>query len=154
MVISLCGNEKYKKEFTSVIKDLFYNRVLLVDFYKIKFNVVLESEKIRYKMFDKCDSLEGLEIVRKEIYKIIEDTTNDKINNIINSNKDKIILLIDINDISLGFVDYDFFKNSDIKILFENNNDLYYDKSKFDYVINNTYKFDTKKLLKEIKELQ
>ena len=108
-------------------------KVLICDIFHIKFNVIIDSEKIKYKLLDECKSLVN---ARLEYQNIVDNITNEKIDKIVNENKDKIILLIDQEVLSNWFIDSSYFKNSNIKILFEDFiDDVNYNKEDFDYIL-------------------
>ena len=146
MTISLCGNEELKDIFIKSIKEIYSDKILICDVFHVKFNVIIDTEKMKYKLLDECKSLVN---ARLEYQNIVDNITNEKIDKIVNENKDKIILFIDKYILSNWFIDSSYFKNSNIKILFEDFiDDVNYNKEDFDYVVKNFYDIDIRKLVK------
>lgn len=146
MTISLCGNEELKDIFIKSIKEIYSDKILICDVFYVKFNVIIDTEKMKYKLLDECKSLVN---ARLEYQNIVDNITNEKIDKIVNENKDKIILLIDQEVLSNWFIDSSYFKNSNIKILFEDFiDDVNYNKEDFDYVVKNFHDIDIRKLVK------
>jgi len=146
MIISLCGNSELKDKFIKSIKEIHNDKVLICDVFHIKFNVIIDTEKIKYKLLDECKSLKN---ARLEYQNIVDNITNKKIDKIIKENQEKIILLIDKDILTNWFIYSFYFINSDIKILFEDNiDDVNYVKKDFDYVIKDFNDINIRKLVK------
>lgn len=146
MTISLCGNTNNLNNFINKMKKIYEDKVVVCDMFNIKFNIVIETESIKYKLLDNCKSLVN---ARLKYQNIVDNITNEKIDKIVNENKDKIILLINQEVLSNWFIDSSYFKNSNIKILFEDFiDDVNYNKEDFDYVVKNFHDIDIRKLVK------
>ena len=146
MTICLCGNIELKEKFIKSIKEIYDDKILICDLFYIKFNVIIDTEKIKYKLLDECNSLEN---ARLEYQNIVDNITNKKIDKIINENKEKIILLIDKNILTNWFIHSSYFIKSDIKILFEDLiDDVNYNKDVFDYVVKDFKDINIRKLVK------
>lgn len=156
MIISLCGDEFDKNVVIKGLKEVYKDKLVICDYYKINFQTIVETESIRHKLNSECDTLDSADrIYRKYIDKIVLSKTNEFLNN----NKDKIILLISNNILSKDINKTPFFNRSNLKILITSEgkfNDSYsifshkrlYDKNKFDYVIDSKEEIDIKKLVK------
>jgi len=144
MIISICGCEKNKNEFMNMLQEICGNKIVICDLFNIKFNTIIETENMKYKLLDNCDCLDN---ARKEYQKIVDEKTNSKIFELINNNKDKIVLLLYNEVFSKDFLASDLFYNSDIKILFKDDMEyINYDEKNFDYLIN---KINIRKLVKK-----
>lgn len=146
MTISLCGNTNNLNNFINKMKKIYEDKVIVCDMFNIKFNIVIETESIKYKLLDNCKSLD---CARKEYQKVIDERTNDKITKLLNENRDRIVLLIDNNILTNRFTNNCYFLNSDIKILFEGIiDDVNYNKNDFDYVVKDFNDINIRKLVK------
>lgn len=151
MIISLCGEEKIKKDIISYLKNIYGSNILICNYFLLGFKTTIEYERKYYEMLSKRQE--------SDFRKYIDDIVNRKINEILSDNKDKVILLISDNILSKDIDKTNFFNKSDLKILAlsEKHNDgqesiLHnqnsYNKNNFDFVINDTNKDKLKKLIK------
>jgi len=146
MKISLCGNITYINNFIKKMKELYGDKIVICNIFNIKFKIVVDTESIKYKLLDSSESFEK---ANKEYQNIVDSKTKEKINKLINDNRDKIIIIIDNNILTNCFTNTCYFKNSDIKILFEDIiDDINYDKSDFDYIFDHVDNINIKKLVK------
>ena len=146
MLISLCGDNK--KYFIDEVKKIYKNRVISLDMFYMKFYTVIECERKKYQLLDRCKSLkEAREKFIKYVEKIYE-----KILDVIENNKDKIIIMHTHLDLPEIMVDIDkivYFNMSDLKILiepFKEEDKLRYKYDEFDYVFKDK-EMDVKKLV-------
>lgn len=148
MVISICGDNKYKNILINKFKEKYKDDVIECDYFSIKFNSIIDTEKYKYELLD---SFSSLEMARLEYINVVDNTVKERINNFLEVNKDKIIILISDEILNPCFYDTEYFMNSDIKILAVNENidDINYDKSLFDYVYNDISCIDVRKLVRK-----
>ena len=148
MIISICGDNKYKNILINKFKEKYKDAVVECDYFHIKFNSVINTEKYKYELLDSSSSLEK---ARLEYSNVVDNTVKERINNFLEVNKDKIIILISDEILNPCFYDTEYFMNSDIKILAVNENidDINYDKSLFDYVYNDISCIDVRKLVRK-----
>lgn len=156
MIISLCGDEKDKKGVIKELKEVYKDKLVICDYFKLYFNTVVENEKVKYKLDSECDTLDN---AYRAYSKYVDRIVFNKINELLNKNKDKIILLISNNVLSKDVNKISFFNKSDLKILITTeekfnkpysifNHKKLYDKNKFDVIIDSNEKIDVKKLVK------
>lgn len=139
MIISLCGNHHDKNIIINYFKEVYGNRLLICDYFKIGFEACIEYEKIKYDLMDECSNLDQ---ARNEFRDYIDKIIISRINDILINNRDKIILLVSDNVFTVDVDKTQFFNKSDIKILMNPEDDSEfirqvnpYDITKFDYVI-------------------
>lgn len=87
-----------------------------------------------------------------EFNNYIDKIINDKMTNILNSNKNKIILLVSDNNLTIDIDKLSIFNDSDLKILVTSDKDnvsaIYeYNENDYDYIINNIDNIDVKRLV-------
>ena len=156
MIISLCGDDFDKKRVMEELKKIYKDKLVICDFYKITFRTLVETESIKYKLIKECESLESS---HRMYMKYVDRIVSNKVNEFLENNKDKIILLISNNLLSKDINNTPYFKKSDLKILVTSEkklNDSYsvfnhkrlYNINKFDYVLYDNEKIDVKKLVK------
>lgn len=149
MIISLCGDESYKKIIINEFNKKYKDKITMCDYFKIKFNTIIETESVKYRLIDNCIDLN---IAREKYSKYVDDRVMLKINKIYDDNKDKIILLYGDEVLTKDFVNTSFFHRSDIKVLCVDmkkiNEEINYDKSLFDIIFSKREEIDVKKLVK------
>lgn len=148
MIISICGDEKYKNILINEFKERYQNNVVICDYFQIKFNSIIETESIKYKLMDSSSSLD---IARMEYGKVVNDYTNRSIDKFMDDNKNKIIILTNDNVLTKDFYSTSYFNNSDIKVLVKgvNIDDINCDDCLFDVVIKSEKDLDIRKLVKK-----
>lgn len=156
MIISLCGDLEDKKLVIKELKDVYKDKLLICDYFQICFKNVIKNEKIKYKLQNEYNDFNR---ANRIFNNYIKRLVVKEMNNLLDKNKDKIILLMSNNVISYDVDKTPFFKKSDLKILItseekykypnsiRNHNNLY-NKNKFDYVIDVKEKIDVKRLVK------
>lgn len=156
MLISLCGDDFDKKQVMEELKKVYEDKLVICVFYKITFRTLVETENIKYKLDKEYKSSESSHrIYMKYVNRII----SNKVDEFLENNKDKIILLISNNVLSKDINNTPYFKKSDLKILVTSEkklNDSYsafshkrlYNINMFDSVIYDIEKTDVKKLVK------
>ena len=155
MVISLCGNRNSVIYAINELSKIYKDKLLVCDIWKEEFNTKIDSEKYKYELLDKHKNLDE---ARKKHVHYITETVNNKVNTILDENKDKIIILIGNCILSNDINKTIFFNKSNLKILITNRNtsDMYspfnhkflYKKENFDYVIYDDEKDKIKELIK------
>ena len=146
MVISICGDNKYKNILINKFKEKYKDDVVKCDYFSIKFNSIIDTEKYKYELLDSSSSLE---MARLEYSNVVDNTVKERINNFLDENKNKIILLTNDNVLNKDFYKTSYFIDSDIKVLVGNENSEEYNIELFDYVFNNVIDFDIRKLVKK-----
>ena len=156
MIISLCGDEDDKRRVINELKNVYQDKLVICDYYKIQFRTIIETESIKFKLINECDTLDSAHrIYRKYVDKIVSNKTEE----FLEKNKDKIILLISNNILSKDINNTPYFKKSDLKILLTSEKKIndslsifshkkLYDKNNFDCVFYDNEKIDVKKLVK------
>lgn len=156
MIISLCGDEFDKNSVIKELEAIYKDKLVICDFYKIFFKTKIETENIKYKLDSKCESLESS---YRMYIKYVNKIVSNKIDEFLENNKNKIILLISNNILSKDVNKTPYFKKSDLKILitsekkFKDSYSVFdhkklYDKNKFDCVFDTGEEIDIKKLVK------
>lgn len=174
MLISICGKEK--TNLINQLKEIYKDKLLILDLGNIKFRNTIENEPVYYKMLseEKCDKMHSIDNISDEFLEKIMDsidkkhkkfneylnyTIYNKIKLLLISNQDKIIIFKRDEPLIPDVDKTEFFKDSDLKILVENNDEKVikksvfdknhiYNKDEFDIVINPNEKVDVKKLVK------
>ena len=163
MVISICGDNKYKKILINKLSDIYRDKVIVCDYFSIKFNSVIDTEKYKYELLEisKRDIdinnikyeklLKDLNDINIEYRKIDDKTVNERIDKFLEENKNKIIILINDSVLNNDFYETKYFINSDKKILIieKNIDDINYDQRLFDIVLNDIKDIDVRKLVKK-----
>lgn len=145
MIICICGENKYKNILINKFNEMYKDNILVCDYFSIKFNSIIETEKYKYELLESSVSLE---IARLEYKNIVDKTVKNKMKVFFKNYKNKIILLINDNVLNKDFYETEFFKNSDIKILITDNIlDNEYNKSLFD-IVSKIDNIDVKRLVK------
>lgn len=164
MIISLCGDNTHKKTIIKELKDIYKDNIVICDYFKISFDTTIELEKQLYEYISsKRDELNKADIdvikftnkARKRHRQLINTKVNESVNDFLDINKDKIILLVSDSILCKDINRTKFFTKSDLKILIDVDKTYStlklkqkYSKNKFDYVIDNMEKIDVKKLVK------
>lgn len=148
MVISICGDNVYKKILINKLSDIYRDKVIVCDYFSIKFNSVIDTEKYKYELLEISKSLDE---ARLKYSKLVDKTVNERIDKCLEENKNKIIILTNDSVLNNDFYDTKYFINSDIKILIivENIDDKNYDQRLFDIVLNDIKDIDVRKLVKK-----
>lgn len=147
MIISLCGDLGIKKIIIEEMEKKYKDKIVVCDYFQIMFNTVIDNERIKYQMLDNCSCLiEARKLFQNHVNKIV----SDKINFLLEHNKNKIVLLITDNILTADIDKTDFFNKSDLKILAidELDESEVYDKTHFDYIFNRNEKINIKRVLK------
>ena len=148
MVISICGDDKYKNILINKFKDIYKDKLGIYNYSNIKFKSIIDTEKYKYELLESSISLES---ARLKYSKIVDNTVKNRLDKLLDDNKDKIIILTNDSVLSKDFYFNKYFLESDIKVLVscENIDDINYNKELFDYVFSNVYDIDVKRLVKE-----
>ena len=163
MVISICGDNVYKKILINKLSDIYRDKVIVCDYFSIKFNSVIDTEKYKYQLYEiskrvidinniKYEKLlKDLNDINMEYRKIVDKTVNERIDKCLEENKNKIIILTNDSVLNNDFYETKYFINSDIKLLLivENIDDINYDQRLFDIVLNDIKDIDVRKLVKK-----
>ena len=81
-----------QKNFIKFLKDLYGEKIAVCDYFHISFNATIETEKYRHELFDKYDySKEST----ASYHNYVDEIVNERVNNFLLNNKEKIIVLID-----------------------------------------------------------
>lgn len=171
MVISLYGDAKGKEKIINELKKV-YDNLLICNYFELSFKTIIEYQKKYYASLDSHFKKEipkkltedfMIEIIKviterqKEFCHYISNVVNCKMDEFLNNNKDKIIVVIDsdVGILSRYEFELEIFNKSDIRILvtsqFENyNSDIsnFDNRKQFDYIINSDEKIEIKKLEK------
>ena len=164
MIISLCGDNTHKKTIVKELKEIYKDSIVICDYFKISFDTTIELEKQLHESIDsKKEELKKADIdiikftnkTRKRHKQLISINVDEKVSNFLETNKDKIILLVSDSILCKDINRTKFFTKSDLKILIDVDKTYStlklkqkYNKNKFDYVIDNMEKIDVKKLVK------
>lgn len=148
MVISICGDNKYKKILINRLCDIYKDKVIVCDYFYIKFYSIIDTEKYKYELLGSSKSLDD---ARLEYSKLVDKTVNERIDKFLEENKNKIIILTNDSLLNNDFYNTKYFINSDKKILIivENIDDINYDQRLFDIVLNDIKDIDVRKLVKK-----
>lgn len=156
MIISLCGDEFDKKNIINKLKNTYEDNLVICDFYKITFETLIETENIKYELNNKYKSPKSS---YRMYLKYVDKIISNKIDEFLETNKNKIILIISNNILSKDIDKTPYFKKSNLKILITSekkykdsysifNHKNLYDKKKFDYVLDSNEEVNVKKLVK------
>ena len=140
MVISICGDYLYKNILINQLKDVYKDKIVICYYFYIKFKSIIDTEKYKYKLLEKY----SLDRARLEYSKIIDNTVNERIDKFLEDNKDKIIIY---NVLNKDFYETKYFKDSDIKVLCDDNLNKY-NKELFDVFIDDIKDIEVRKLVK------
>lgn len=155
MIISLCGDKKDKEIIINDLKEIYGDKILVCNYFKLYFNTYIKEEKKKYDLAQKYNSKVANQMFKKHINKIV----TIKMKRILNS-KNKIIILISDNVLTRDINKTHYFNISDLKILItsEENFNLnssspfshknLYNKNDFDIILDKNDKIDVKKLVK------
>ena len=143
MIICLCGSDKSKV--INELKQVYKDKLIVLNYYHTTFRTIVETESIRYKLETECKSFKD---ARKLYDKYVKNIVTNKTNEFIENNKDKIIVLISDNILSKDLDKTDFFNKSDLKILVNSDSKYEYDENKFDLIIDKNENVDIKRLVK------
>ena len=167
MLISICGDKKNKGLLIEKLKNTYGDKVVVCNYFVLRFNTVIDNEKKYYEILKREPNrdlpketennfIEKLMILTNEKHiefnNYIDKIVNDKITNILKCNKDKIILLVTDNNLTIDIDKISIFNASDLKILVtpdkNNVSDIYeYSENDYDYVINDIDNIDVKRLV-------
>lgn len=131
MIICLCGDTENKKKVLKELKIFYKDKLLIVDYFTIKFRTIIETESIKYKLIKEY---KDYNIYDKLYSELVNKLTNEKINNILDSNKNKIIILVADSILRKDLDETEFFNKSDLNILSTDSTEKY-DIEKFDIII-------------------
>lgn len=93
MIIYLSKSMK-NYETIEELKNKYGDKILIIDYFQIKFNVVIQQERIKYNMIDLLDDLNlSYNLFNDYINKIVDY----KIKRLIEENENEVILLVGYN---------------------------------------------------------
>ena len=142
MVISICGNNKTL--LIDRIKEIYSDRVIVCDYFTIKLNSIIDTEKYKYQLLDSL----SLESARLEYSKIVDREVRKRMDRVIKENNNKIIIIINDAILNKDYYSTEYFLMSDLKILISDDIDDKYNYELFEYVYNNVFDINIKKLVK------
>ena len=160
MIISLCGNQKNKEYVINILKGIYGTKLVICDYYSFSLDTIIENDSKRFlsknrKISDIFDIFKIIEEERIEFNNYIKEIVNKKINTFLESNKDKIVLLVSNTYLCEDIDKTYFFQKSDLKILvLPVVDDLSlintYNEEYFDYILNECEKDKIKQIIKDV----
>lgn len=148
MLISLCGDNNEKDKILKQFKEEYKDTLIICNYFYIYFDTVIENENIKYKLLDEYKNAYDARII---FSRYIEKIVNNKINEYVNYDKDKIIIILTDNVLTPDINKTIYFEKSDIRVLVMNGDELsdsFYDKKMFDYVVDVKKEINVKKLVR------
>lgn len=164
MIISLCGNNK-----EDIIKELkkVYD-VMIFDYIDLKFQMVIKYEKVYYDLLDNASKREmpkeinkefmdeimnSIKEKREEFSAYIDNKIFNKVNELHNNNRGKIILITGNNEcLSYDICQTPIFKKADLRILLVSEKEELdlsnINRDDFNYIISSNKNLDVKELIK------
>ena len=146
MLVCFCGNNNDKNILLNKFKLEYKDKIVICNYFDIYFKTVIENEKIKYMLLNKFNDVNRSRNVFSEH---INRLVKNKVDIFIKDNKDKLIVIITDNVLTEDIDKMCLFDSCDIKILVYGNAEFecFYDKDKFDYIIDVNKKFNIKKLV-------